>query len=298
MPHNRSIKLLTLGILSAYLLSACELATSENIEQHVATASELPDTPPTDGSCVGWQASLANGKKTDAVEQCLLEKGRQDRAAAVADANILADWTITESRYSKLIPLVSGLSQFPEPGSMEPFLRELGVLTKPVTEEVNLDRGITANDFIYELGDIYWFDAETGMFPNEHDYLMAHVVTSTDLKHVEFFETPPSESNPDEPYQLRAEINGNTYHQQAKNYGDWYDIEAMLTLMNRVAVSEKFSSRFVALPTGDQTAIIWTASDNAIQILSQRGLIALGDATLSMISGKAFEDEVKAALQN
>ena len=67
--------------------------------------------------------------------------------------------------------------------------------------------------------------------------------------------------------------------------------------MNRVAVAEKFKSRFVVLPTGDQTAIIWSASDNALQTLSQRGLIALGDALLSMVSGKAFEDEVKAALQ-
>lgn len=300
-PHLKSkrspIKLFTLSIAGLLTLSACEPATSVNTEQKVAAAIELPNTPPADGSCVGWQASLAKGEKTEVVQQCLLEKGRQNRAAAVADAKLLAKWKIIDGRYSELVPLVNGLSQFPEPGSMEPFLRELGVLTKPVTEEVDLTPAMTADYYIHELGDIYWFDAETGMFPNEHDYLMADVVSSTDLKNVKFFETPPSETSNDEPYQLRAEVNGNTYHQQAENYGDWYDIEAMLTLMNRVAVAEKFKSRFVVLPTGDQTAIIWSASDEALQTLSQRGLIALGDAMLSMVSGKAFEDEVKAALQ-
>ncbi|GHA18806.1 hypothetical protein GCM10008090_30530 [Arenicella chitinivorans] len=284
-------------------LNACVPANTDTTAEQTEPAasatvdSALLDLPPVDGSCVGWQASLADGKKTDAIEQCLVEKARRDRAAAVKDASILVTWHITEGPYSELVPLVNGLSQFPEPGSMEAYLREIGVLTKPVSGEVDLERGLTASYFIEALADIVWFDAETGMFPNDHHYLMASVASGTDLKDVSFFETPPSDPNSDAAYQLRAEVNGNTYYQQAENYGDWYDIEAMLRLMNRVAVAENFKSRFVTLPTSDQTAIIWSASDDALQTLSQRGLIALGDATLSMVNGKAFEDEVKAALQ-
>jgi hypothetical protein len=291
------VKKISLAFVLSGFLVAC--GDSDLSQANATDKNTVPDTPPAEASCVGWQGSLMQGRRTDDIERCLRDKALQDRHAAVADAKQLANWEIKEGDYSALLPLIAVLTQFPTAEGLEAYLRELNLLPNKPGEYSQMDRAVSAADYLQEMGNIYWFDAETGMFPNNHDNLMSEVAALSDLKDAEFFETAPSNYDADdEPYQLRAELDGKSYQRQAENYGDWYDIEAVLALLNRVAVEAKRASRFTLLPTGDQTAIIWVADAATLATLHQRGLVGLSDANLAMVTGKAFEEEVKKAYPN
>ncbi len=254
--------------------------------------TESDDTAPREGSCVGWRNSLAKGSRTDDVEYCLREKALRDRPAAVEEAKVLLGWKIKEEvGYSQLKPLLAALTGYPEAGSLKDHLSDLSLLPNPPDSEYSaLDEALTAADYLGELGNIYWFDVETGMFPNEHDYLLAAVAALSGLKDARFSEKPPADYEAEnEPYLLSAEFQGKSYRQEAKNYGDWYDVHAVLKLLNRIAVDQKIPERFVTLPTGDQTAIIWVVDKEVLAQLLKEGLITLSRAELSMQEGKIFE---------
>jgi hypothetical protein len=257
--------------------------------------ADLPNDPPAEGRCVGWQRSLAHGAQLFDVEHCLYQLAQTDRAKAVQDARTLSQWHIDSRPGSELKTVIATLTLFPEPGSLESYLRELALLPNSPDEYSRLDTAITASDYLRELGNHYWFDAETGVYPNQHHYLMDSIVAATDLAATEFSETPPgSDASYDVPYQLEAKVNGKTYQQQARNLGDWYDLEAVLTLLNQIAVDQNSQYRFVILPTGDQTAIVWAANADALNMLLAKQLIELSPAELSLATGKAFEQAVEA----
>ncbi len=268
------------------------------------TLASLPDEPPTEGQCVGWQKSLAMGNRVFEVEACLRNLALTDRDAAVSQASVLADWTIEEDAYSQLTPLVAALTIFPAPDALPEHLRSAGLLPNaPETDESSDDNQaqdwLTAADYLRNGGNIVWFDAETGMFPNQHDLLLDEVAALTGLKGTTFEEEPPSDYQTDEePYWLQATLNGTLYRRQAENYGDWYDLEAVLMLLNQIAIDQGLPERFVTLPTGDQTAIIWAVDNHVLDELIEQRLIKLSPAELSMRSGKAFEESVKRALEN
>lgn len=160
----------------------------------------------------------------------------------------MSDWTIEDDYASELGPLVAALSQFPEPGALETYLRGHSLLPNSGDEESPMENPLTAMDYIRELGAIYWFDAETGMFPNEHDGLLHNVALLSDMTGVEFLETPPSDDDDSEPYWLEARIAGKTYRQQAVNYGDWYDIDAVLTMLNTIAADQSLKAALWSCP--------------------------------------------------
>ncbi|ROT95807.1 hypothetical protein EB809_18440 [Marinobacter sp. R17] len=91
-------------------------------------------------------------------------------------------------------------------------------------------------------------------------------------------------------------MDGNTYRQQAENYGDWYDLGAVMRLPNRMARNRSLETRFVTLPTSDQTAIVWAVDNDVLTRLMDEGLIALSPDEMAMTSGKAFEAEVREKL--
>ncbi|ASP37622.1 hypothetical protein CHH28_02580 [Bacterioplanes sanyensis] len=286
-------------LLLASLLGGC--TDSDWYKQQVAKQKQaqdpyahLPNNPPAEGSCVGWQRNLAHGVQIYEIESCLYQQLREDRTAAIADANALSAWHIRSQPGSELKALIATLVQFPQPGSLQAYLNELGLLPNPPGEYNDLNNAVTAIDYLREMGNSVWFDAETGVYPNQHDYLMASIVDSTDLAATEFSETPPGlDASYDVPYQLEASINGKTYQQEARNLGDWYDLEAVLTLLNQLAVDQDSQYRFVLLPTGDQTAIVWAANADALNTLLAKQLIELSPAELSLATGKAFEQAVQ-----
>src|SRR5690606_19384187 len=132
-------------------------------------------------------------------------------------------------------------------------LRDLGF----VLDRTNMGleaKPITVEDVLFARGRTEWFDAETGTFPNAHDALLAELaaLASPVLDDVIFEEIPPAESEMDDgPYRLHAYADGKRYALRAENHGDWYDVHAVIGLVNALLVARNSDIRLVVLPTGD-----------------------------------------------
>jgi len=286
-------------VLMGLALSGCDESANEEAEPAAKQKSVVSEAPPAKGMCAGWRNSLEKGRHVGDVESCLRQKALANRPEAVEEAKEMMDWKIKETDFSQLKPLIAALSKYPEAGSLRRYLKTQSLLPNDPDKYSRLDQALTASDYIRELGNIHWFDAETGMFPNHHDYLLKEVAALSDLKNTDFTEVPPSDYGAeDEPYVLKATVNGKAYQKKAGNYGDWYDVGAVLMLLNEIAVDQSRQSRFVTLQTGDQTAIIWVVENNTLNSLLDQGLVRLSPEELSMKTGKAFEAKVKKQLRD
>ena len=285
------MKLRYLLICSLFLVAACN--EPSKVDEPVRQ-TKFSDNPPSEGKCAGWRRSLSRGKQTVAVEQCLRDKALANRAAAREEARELMEWDIVEGSNTSLKPLMVALSRFPGQDDLKQYLDSMALLPNAPGEYNQLDEALTAADYISEMGNIYWFDVETGTFPNDHHHLLANIAALSDMQGAAFMETPPAEDEMESAsYRITAQFNGKDYQQIAENYGDWYDVEAVLMLLNRIAVDNPLESRFVTLLTGDQTAIVWVIDNNKLDRLQKEGLINLSEAEIAMRTGEAFETIAK-----
>ena len=138
------------------------------------------------------------------------------------------------------------------------------------------------------------FDVETGMYPNHHDSLMRELaeLVAPELKDAVFEERAPSIEDESEPYELTVYAGGKRFRTMAENLGDWYDVGAVLDLLNAVMSDRKAADKFVVLDTGDQTAIVLAAPAPALAKAVDAGLIEAGDPAQAEKLGKEFEDRV------
>lgn len=152
--------------------------------------------------------------------------------------------------------------------------------------------GRDAVAILESAGHAYWFDVETGLFPNEHDGLLRALadLVSPAIDGATFEEIAPP--NDEGPYQLIARMDGRVYRVPAENLGDWYDVTAVLRLLDTLIAARRADARLVVLDTQDQTAIVVGGSRKAVGDALRLGLIRSGDADEPAAAGKAFEAEV------
>ncbi len=144
---------------------------------------------------------------------------------------------------------------------------------------------------------VVWFDAETGMLPCRHDELVAEF--STQSRGV-FMPTAISEQfhqrNEDDfdaEYTLRFVYEGKLYSGRLRNFGDWYDVERTVSMINRALADAQRKQRFVALATDGQTASFVFADPELFSPLADEFHLPLGgDPNEAMNTGKAFEREL------
>jgi hypothetical protein len=156
-----------------------------------------------------------------------------------------------------------------------------------------------AENILLSAGLAYWFDVETGMFPNQHDTLMRNLalLVSPTLQDVIFEEKTPGGDDDSIPYQLTVYAAGKRYRAQADNYGDWYDVITVLQLLNRVMEDLKAPERFTPLESTDQTMIVVAATPATMANAVKAGLLKTDDDPRNAERrGKAFEVEVRKAL--
>lgn len=142
------------------------------------------------------------------------------------------------------------------------------------------------------------FDAETGTFPNGHEFLLSDLaeLAGKDLKGVRFEEVAPTDEEDlrgEGHYTLVAYMDGKRYAVTARNLGDWYDVPATVGLLNTLLKDRKSAERFVTLETGDQTVKVRA---DAIASLSKTPHV-YADADDAMKDGKAFETKALDALE-
>jgi hypothetical protein len=143
-------------------------------------------------------------------------------------------------------------------------------------------------------GHAWWFDVETGFFPNYHDSLMRNLATlvSPALDDAVFEETAPTIDAETAPYRLTVYTAGKRLRAEARNLGDWYDVEAVMNLMNAVMKENGSDVRFVSLASNDQILAIVGAPQPVIDRAIQAGLIQTGEAGEAERVGKEFEADV------
>ena len=150
-------------------------------------------------------------------------------------------------------------------------------------------------------GYLYSFDVETGLFPNHHDSLMRRLAALVEpsLNGAVFEETPPTLEGDEKgaPYQIRLFVGGKQYETQAENLDDWYDVTAVLRLLNTALTDRRSDQRFFPLVTTDQTLNIVGAPKLAIAQAVVAGLIKAGDERQAEKLGKDFENQLREKLK-
>ncbi len=284
-----------------FFLTGCskspeEPLSSANQAQENSSIS-LTDSSINKNNCVGWQKSLAMGKsdKISDVENCLKKLALNNREESQRQAIVLQKWKIKEDNETSLSTLINVLAKFKSDAELIEYLNRLKLLSgKGAYGDYDQTPALTVDSFLLSYGRVYWFDVETGMFPNEHHFLLHAIARlSPDFKGVKFVEIAPKDYNDDKtPYQLSASLKRKSYQQTAENFGDWYDLSAVITLLNTMAKASESKDRFVSLPTGDQTAIVMVIEKKSLQTLIDDGLMIISDHNQAMLLGKMFEDKL------
>lgn len=263
-----------------------------------------------DDAVIDWEyeqaAILARFPRADviaALERCALHPGEGaspdhcitrlaalDRAAA---AKLAARLTADVDEDPALAAVITTLAAFPADGALERELATLGFTPAPGAAPATAP-ALTAEDVLTAYGRVTGFDTETGQWPNEHDGLLAELalLARPAFDGVIFEEVTPPDPDSDGPYQLRAYADGLRHEVTAENLGDWYDLEAVIGLLNALAIDRKQDVRFVVLPTGDQTATVLAGPRLGILGLVQKKLITIAAPDDAEAAGKAFEDRV------
>ena len=174
--------------------------------------------------------------------------------------------------------------------------------------------GETADEILTASGPVHCFDVETGSYPNEHDGLLYDLaeLAGPPLGRASFEEdAPPVELpggrwllgdgevdrlppgvTPGAPYKLRAYLAGRAFEVEAQDFGDWFDLEQVVGLLNAIAADRRAEMRFVALAGDGQIACVLAAPRTAIRGAVQSGLLKVGTAAGAAEEGKAFEARV------
>jgi hypothetical protein len=278
------------------------LAGDPELRGAAFTLAEHPD-PRGRAALRKIHAEIGNQERADVVALAFYEsKDPDDQALTAAACHRRANDPICTH------PMSSAEVQEPEPkpdpGELEAakaLMKKLAAIgfSKVSAVDPAEAAGGNAGAVLVLAGQAWWFDVETGMFPNGHDSLMRSLATlvSPALDEAVFEETAPTieDDVKSAPYRLTLYIAGKRLRAKARNLGDWYDVDTVLSLMN-AAMKEKGSEiRFAPLPTGDQTLIILGAPSSAIDRAIRAGLIQKGDAGQAERLGKEFEDK---ALKN
>jgi hypothetical protein len=226
---------------------------------------------------------------------CLRELARLDRPLAAREAGT---FTPPEEPDADLVELLASLRGFASPKALEDRMRTWALLAaSPAVEPA----GVTALDVLMGAGRVHAFDAETGMFPNGHDSLLRSLAAlgGPGLQGVVFEELPPTEEGDEakEPYVVNAYVDGQKVTVRARNFGDWYDVEAVLGLVNVLSRDRKSDVRFLTRATGDQMVMVVAGPEAGLRAMTEAGLLVPGPADRAMSQGKAFEERVIRKLQ-
>jgi hypothetical protein len=146
------------------------------------------------------------------------------------------------------------------------------------------------------------FDAETGELPCRHDRLLQDFAAASDgvfrpeAVHQEWLQE--DEDDFEGEYLLRFVHHERLYTGRFRNYGDWYDVERMLEIVNRALGDAGLAQRFVAIDTGGQTAAFVFADPAKLGPLAQQFHLPLSDnPAAAMQTGQEFEDRVREQLE-
>jgi hypothetical protein len=232
--------------------------------------------------------------------QCLEHLALIDRARAVqAAATIVAGADDPDTG-----ELLATLARWPDAAQLDARLRAAGLDAGAADGGASdATLGLTVRGRLQGTSRLHSFDAETGSYPNEHDSLLRALarLASPRFPPTVFQEmtgqpgkqvTVDSEEYPDDdagPYTLVAYTGGQRLQTTAANYGDWYDVTAVLGLLNVIARDAGLETRFASLATTDQIAHVVALPERALRGLADAGLLLFDGGDEARASGREVE---------
>ncbi|OGQ78009.1 MAG: hypothetical protein A2289_21355 [Deltaproteobacteria bacterium RIFOXYA12_FULL_58_15] len=148
------------------------------------------------------------------------------------------------------------------------------------------DRGdaVTAADFLGAHGKSRWLDTRTGQFSNQHDELLVDLalLVRPALDGVVFEEVVPIDAPG--PCRLRAYMGNKMYELEATNWGDWFDVQSVIGLLNTLLRIVKSEQRFVTLSTGDQAYLVVAGREEALRHLVASGLVHIANPAVENVA--------------
>lgn len=236
---------------------------------------------------------LVNGKSAEAIDIGIEVCSRKPTKSKCKEAQSPYTRPEKEGPSSELIAKIRATQ---DQLIADGFVRVANLKTVEIADELN---GYSAGEayinqyMLTEAGYGYYFDVETGVFPNNHDTLLRKLawIISPELDNVAFEEIAPA--NDEGLYILDAYSEGKRYRTNAQNLGDWYDVIAVMRLLNTLIVEQKIDARFVVLPTTDQTLTVIGGPQEAINLALKAGLISHGNIGSAEQLGKDFEKEIR-----
>jgi hypothetical protein len=245
-------------------------------------------------------------------DTCLRHLAALDRPQAVTAARawIAANPTLAPDR-----DVMRALDAFPEPDGVLRYLRDQGLLG---ADDHVPDDAVAPLDVLFAAGRAIDFDTETDRYPNEHDTLLVELAalspaTLRGTYFDEILEGAPGgieideglaadvvvdESGEavygDEPtgvYVLHAYDGHTRYEIEAENFGDWYDVDAVVGLLNTLAFERHANVRWLQLATGDQTAIVVVGPEAGLRTVVADGWLVVAPRNTAEAAREA-EDEV------
>jgi len=285
------------------VIAVCGIIAACGVEAPPEPPAPPPPPKPVPSSldgatCAAIPADVEFGswKHQSNTQKCLRGLAYEDWLKARAEALHIGAWGIGGA---DLAELIGTLARYDSADAVGVAMEDLGLLngkgSPGVLEYYGEDwKPLTGSDWLLKSGRRFSFDAETGMHPNRHDGLLYELAElfGDELADASFEETAPHWDS-EEPYQLHASSGDRDWHRQAENYGDWYDVAAVLDLINEMAADIGTPNRIMPLQTSDQTVTVIVGPGESLIAAAAEGLIVPADADAGMARGKAFEEEVR-----
>lgn len=142
------------------------------------------------------------------------------------------------------------------------------------------------------------FDAESGQIPCDHAQLLFDFARASNGKFapeapVQFW-LRQGEDDYDGPYIVQFVSDGRLFRCGAENYGDWYDVQAVMNLANFTLTETGHPERFISLESSGQFVSLVFADPAKFLPLAEKYRIPLAeDAAQAMQKGIEFEQRVR-----
>jgi len=279
-------------IVTTGVLAACGVESSTA----PTTPAEPEPTSMEGATCatISPDVEFGSWEHRSKTQDCIRKLAYNDWPKARAEATHIATWDIANPDLDELIDT---LARYDSADAVHATMEAHGLLNgngEPGILEYYGEgwQPLTGSDWLLKAGNRFSFDAETGMHPNHHDSLLYELAElfGDALADATFAEKAPHWDS-DEPYQLHATLGNREWNRQAENHGDWYDVSAVLTLINEMAADIGIPDRIMPLETYDQTATVIVGPGQSMIAAAADGLILPAGAAASMERGKAFEEE-------
>lgn len=141
------------------------------------------------------------------------------------------------------------------------------------------------------------FDVETGMIPCRHDSLVLDFAKASRGRFqpesvLEIWHRTNSEDF-EAPYTLQFVVDDTLFAGEIRNFGDWYDVERVVQMINAALAHQKVDERFLGLAADGQFAMfVFAHPDRIIEVAERFNLALSDDFESAMRQGIEFEQKV------